>query len=61
MSIGNDPQINQILDEIAHWHSEYEHAADPDDFGHPGDHEAAQLSSKVGELLAALGRPVKLG
>lgn len=59
--LSDRPDVARILDELAHWHLRYEHAADPDDFAGAGSTEAAQLSGRVGELLAALGRPVALG
>ncbi|OBK38617.1 hypothetical protein A5658_03605 [Mycobacterium sp. 1245111.1] len=59
--LSDRPDVARILDELAHWHRQYERAADPDDFASAGSTEAAQLSGRVGELLAALGRPVSLG
>jgi hypothetical protein len=60
-SLSDQPDVARLLDDLAHWHLQYEHAADPDDFATPGSTEAAELSARVGALLAALGRPVKLG
>ncbi len=59
--LSDRPDVARILDELAHWHLQYEHAADPDDFATPGSTQAAELSARVGELLAALGRSVSLG
>jgi hypothetical protein len=56
-----DPRIVGIIQQLAHWHLAYEHAADPNDFESAGAMEAAELSARVGELLASLGRPVQLG
>lgn len=58
--VHNNPSVELLLDELAHWHLEYERTADPDDFWSAGSKEAAQLSARVGQLLEALGRPVSL-